>query len=55
VTSFDELKNLEGVTPAVITSLGNDYSLGNFAVRDAEIVGPKVGAQLRRQAFFATL
>jgi len=55
VTSFDELKNVEGVTPAVISSLAGDYSLGNFAVRDAEIVGPKVGAQLRRQAFFATL
>ena len=55
VTSFDELKNAEGVTPAVINSLASDYSLGNFAVRDAEIVGPKVGAQLRRQAFFATL
>ncbi|MBZ5695478.1 MAG: protein translocase subunit SecF [Acidobacteriia bacterium] len=55
VTSFDELKNVEGVTPAVTGFLANDYSLGNFAVRDAEIVGPKVGAQLRRQAFFATL
>ena len=55
VTSFDQLSSVPGVTPAVITTLSNNYSLGTFAIRDAEIVGPKVGAQLRRQAFFATL
>jgi preprotein translocase subunit SecF len=55
VTNFDDLKNVPGVTPAVVTTLNNDYSLGTFAIRDAEIVGPKVGAQLRRQAIFATL
>jgi len=55
VTSFDQLKGVAGVTPAVLASLSNNYSLSTFAIRDAEIVGPKVGAQLRRQAFFATL
>jgi preprotein translocase subunit SecF len=55
VTNFDQLKNVEGATPAVLGSLSNAYSLGNFTVRDAEIVGPKVGAQLRRQAVLATL
>ena len=55
VTSFDELKNVPGVTPAVVGLLANNYSLGTFAIRDAEIVGPKVGAQLRHQAFLATL
>jgi preprotein translocase subunit SecF len=55
VTSFDQLKGVAGVTPAVLASLSNNYSLSSFAIRDAEIVGPKVGAQLRRQAFFATL
>ena len=55
LTSFDELKSVTGVTPAVITTLANNYSLGTFAIRDAEIVGPKVGAQLRRQAFWATI
>ena len=55
VTNFDQLKNVEGVAPSVISFLSGRYSLGNFAIRDAEIVGPKVGAQLRRQAVFATL
>jgi preprotein translocase subunit SecF len=55
LTSFDELKNVDGVTPSVITTLNAGLSLGNFTIRNVEIVGPKVGAQLRRQALFATL
>jgi preprotein translocase subunit SecF len=55
VTNFDQLKNVDGVTPAVLSSLNNGFVLGNFAIRNVEVVGPKVGAQLRRQAFFATL
>jgi preprotein translocase subunit SecF len=55
ITNFDELKNVDGATPAVISSLNNGFVLGNFAIRNVEVVGPKVGAQLRRQAFFATL
>ena len=55
VTSFDQLKNVEGATPAVISTLDSGFILGNFAIRNVEVVGPKVGAQLRRQAIFATL
>jgi preprotein translocase subunit SecF len=55
ITNFDELKNVDGATPAVISSLNSGFVLGNFAIRNVEVVGPKVGAQLRRQAFFATL
>ena len=55
LTSFDELKNVDGATPAVVSSLNSGFVLGNFAIRNVEVVGPKVGAQLRRQAFFATL
>jgi preprotein translocase subunit SecF len=55
VTGFDQIKNVPGVTPAVLSLLSNNYSLGTFAIRDAEIVGPKVGAQLRHQAFWATI
>jgi preprotein translocase subunit SecF len=55
ITNFDQLKNVDGVTPAVVASLSNDYSLSNFTIRDAEIVGPKVGSQLRLQALLATL
>jgi preprotein translocase subunit SecF len=55
VTSFDQLKNVDGATPSVINSLQSNSSLGNFAIRNVEIVGPKVGSQLRRQAVLATL
>jgi preprotein translocase subunit SecF len=55
ITSFDELKNVDGATPAVLSALSGGFSLGQFAVRDVEIVGPKVGAQLRHQAFWATM
>jgi preprotein translocase subunit SecF len=55
LTSFDELKNVDGASPAVISSLNSGFVLGNFAIRNVEVVGPKVGGQLRRQAFFATL
>jgi preprotein translocase subunit SecF len=55
VTSFDELKNVQGVTQPVINALTSGFSLGNFTIRNVEIVGPKVGAQLRRQAVLATL
>jgi preprotein translocase subunit SecF len=55
VTSFDQLKNVEGATPAVISTLDSGFIRGNFAIRNVEVVGPKVGAQLRRQAIFATL
>jgi preprotein translocase subunit SecF len=55
LTNFDELKPVLGSSPAVLGMLTNNYSLGTFAIRDAEIVGPKVGAQLRHQAFWATI
>jgi preprotein translocase subunit SecF len=55
VTNFDQLKNVDGATPAVISTLNNGFVLGNFTIRNVEVVGPKVGAQLRHQAIFATL
>src|ERR1700732_2230472 len=55
VTSFDQLKTVHNATPAVLGALSSGYSLGNFTVRNVEVVGPKVGAQLRRQAILATL
>jgi len=55
VTSFDQLKNVDSATPTVLGALSSGYSLGNFTVRNVEVVGPKVGAQLRRQAILATL
>jgi preprotein translocase subunit SecF len=55
LTNFDDLAKVEGVTPAVLSGLKDGYALGSFAIRGAEIVGPKVGGELRRQAIYVTL
>jgi preprotein translocase subunit SecF len=55
LTNFDELSAADGVTPAVLATLKSNYALGSFAIRNVEIVGPKVGGELRRQAIFVTL
>ena len=55
LTNFDELSKVEGVTPAVLSTLKDNYALGSFAIRGVEIVGPKVGGELRRQAIYVTL
>jgi preprotein translocase subunit SecF len=55
VTGFDDLSKVEGVTANVVNVLKDGFYLGSFAVRNVDIVGPKVGAQLRRQAVLATL
>jgi preprotein translocase subunit SecF len=55
ISNFDELSGVEGATPAVISALKSNYAVGSFALRGVESVGPKVGAELRRQAIFVTL
>jgi preprotein translocase subunit SecF len=55
LTSFDGLSKVDGVTPGVLSVLKDNYALGSFAIRGAEIVGPKVGGELRRQAIVVTL
>jgi preprotein translocase subunit SecF len=55
LTNFDDLKSVPAVNATLLGELRDSFSLGTFAIRDVEVVGPKVGAQLRRQAVFATL
>jgi preprotein translocase subunit SecF len=55
ITNFDELSRVDGVTPALTTVLKNNFSLAPFTIRNVEIVGPKVGAELRNQAIRVTL
>jgi len=52
LSSFDQLK--AGVDPAVVSSLPEGFFLSDFGIRNVEIVGPQVGAQLRQQALLAT-
>ncbi|HXJ17713.1 MAG TPA: protein translocase subunit SecF [Candidatus Polarisedimenticolia bacterium] len=54
VTNFEMLKGVEGVTPNVLAMLRDNYSLGNLAIRNVDVVGPKIGAQLRMRAAIAT-
>jgi preprotein translocase subunit SecF len=53
LASWDDLKS--AVDPAVLASLQNGFFLSDFGVYQVEIVGPQVGAQLRKQAALATL
>ncbi|MBI3668129.1 MAG: protein translocase subunit SecF [Acidobacteria bacterium] len=55
IKNFDELASLPGVNPDIISALKNEVSLGPFSIRSVEIVGPKVGKDLQRQAILATL
>ena len=53
LSSLGDLKST--VPPAVLSVLEQDYFVSEFGVRNVEIVGPQVGAQLRKQALLATL
>jgi len=52
LNSIDELKST--ADPAVVASLSDGFFLSDFGVRNVSIVGPQVGAQLRKQALLAT-
>ena len=53
VPSMDSLSGV--ATPAVVNELKQSAYLSGFTIRNVEIVGPQVGAQLRKQALLATL
>ena len=53
--SFDELQGVPGVTPQVISVLKQEAYLAPYSIRNIEIVGPKMGSELRRQAIYVVL
>src|SRR6266851_5836022 len=55
ITNFDDLSKADVATPRVLAAVKDSYALGPFAIRNVEVVGPKVGAELRSQAIFVTL
>ncbi len=55
LTNFDDLSKADGVTSPVLAAVKSSFALGPFAIRNVEIVGPKVGGELRKQAIFVTL
>jgi preprotein translocase subunit SecF len=53
---IDSISSLSSVVDApVVAALKDGAYLSGFSVRSVEIVGPQVGAQLRKQALLATL
>ncbi|HEY7680657.1 MAG TPA: protein translocase subunit SecF, partial [Terriglobia bacterium] len=55
IAGFADLRRVPGVTAEVQQVLEQAFSLPPYAVRNADLVGPRVGAALRRQALNATL
>jgi preprotein translocase subunit SecF len=54
LSNLDDLRQA-GATPAVTAALRDSFYGSSFAVVNVEIVGPKVGTELRRQAVLVTL
>jgi preprotein translocase subunit SecF len=55
ITNFDNLSGVPGVTPKMIEVMKQELYTAPYAIRNIEIVGPKVGGELRNQAIYATL
>ena len=53
--SFSQLAGIQGVTPQVIQALEKEFSLGPFTILSTEVVGPKIGAELRQKAVLTVL
>jgi preprotein translocase subunit SecF len=53
---LNSVSDVSSVAPApVLQALQQDFFVSNFGIRNVDIVGPQVGAQLRKQALLATL
>jgi len=55
VTNLSDLSRVDGATPAVVSAVKDNFMVGPFTIRNTEIVGPKVGGELRQQAIWVTL
>ena len=55
IASLDDLSAVPGVTPQVLAVLKNETYPAPFVIRQTEVVGPKIGADLQRQAVLAVL
>lgn len=55
VTNLDGLSSVPGVTPQVLKVIKDQCYPGVFSIRQVEIVGPRIGADLRHQAMLVVL
>jgi preprotein translocase subunit SecF len=55
IYNFNELNGIAGVTPQIAGVVQQETYLAPYHIQGSEMVGPKVGAQLRQKAILATL
>jgi len=55
ITSLDGLSSVSGVTPQALAVIKQQCYAGVFSIRQVEIVGPRIGADLRHQAMLVVL
>lgn len=55
IRDWSELTRVAGVTAPIVERLQSNAALGTFQIRSVEMVGPRAGEQLRKQAVMATL
>jgi preprotein translocase SecF subunit len=55
LSSLDQLSGVQGVSSQILQAVKQQCALGPFTVLSAEVVGPKIGKDLQRQAILATL
>jgi preprotein translocase subunit SecF len=55
VSDFSQLNSVTGVNAGIISTLQQESYLAPYTVKKTEMVGPKVGAELRNKAVLATL
>ena len=53
--NFEQLSGVTGVTAPVIAALNQEFYTAPYAIRNVELVGAKIGADLRRQAIYVVL
>lgn len=53
LSGFEQLSSIPGMSQEIMNTLKGNFFLGSFHVAQVEMVGPKVGADLRRKAIAA--
>lgn len=55
LTNFADLSKVAGMKPEILKVIEQETFNGKYSIRSADVVGPKVGNELRTQALLATL
>jgi preprotein translocase subunit SecF len=55
ITNFNELSSVPGMNAGIMSTLQQECYLSQYHIAGTQMVGPKVGAELRNKAVYATL